>query len=97
VCVAPLQLARGIQNKVLEAMAMARAAVASTAAAEGIDHAGTLRVAESAEDHAAAIGALLDDPATAASLGQAARARVLARYDWDARLAPLAALFGLSA
>jgi glycosyltransferase involved in cell wall biosynthesis len=97
VCVAPLQLARGIQNKVLEAMAMARPVVASTAAAEGIDHAGTLRVAESAEDHAAAIGALLDDPATAASLGQAARARVLARYDWDARLAPLAALFGLSA
>jgi len=97
VCVAPLQLARGIQNKVLEAMAMARPVVASTAAAEGIDHAGTLRVAESAEDHAAAIGALLDDPAAAASLGQAARARVLARYDWDARLASLAGLLGLPA
>ncbi|MEH3159247.1 MAG: glycosyltransferase [Sphingomonas taxi] len=89
VCVAPLHLARGIQNKVLEAMAMARPVVASAAAAEGIDHAGTLRVAGHAADHAAQIAALLDDPAAAAALGEAARAQVLARYAWDARLAPL--------
>ena len=95
VCVAPLLLARGIQNMVLEAMAMARPVVASTAAAEGIDHAGTLRVAEGAVEQAAAIAALLDDPAAASVLGAAARARVLARYDWDARLAPLGDLFGL--
>ena len=37
VVVAPLRIARGIQNKVLEAMAMARPVVASGAAAEGID------------------------------------------------------------
>src|SRR5690606_27432782 len=35
--VAPLLLARGVQNKLLEAMAMARPVVASAAAAEGID------------------------------------------------------------
>ena len=35
--VAPLRLARGIQNKVLEAMAMARPVVATPQAAEGID------------------------------------------------------------
>ncbi|PVE59594.1 TIGR03087 family PEP-CTERM/XrtA system glycosyltransferase [Arthrobacter sp. TPD3018] len=97
VCVAPLHLARGIQNKVLEAMAMARPVVASPAAAEGIDHAGTLRVAGSATEQAAAIGALLDDPDAASALGAAARARVLARYDWAARLAPLDDLLGLSA
>ncbi|GAA0673649.1 sugar transferase (PEP-CTERM/EpsH1 system associated) [Sphingomonas insulae] len=97
VCVAPLQLARGIQNKVLEAMAMARPVVASGPAAEGIDHGGTLRVARDAADHAAHILALLDDPIAAAALGAAARARVLARYDWDARLAPLDALLGLEA
>ena len=97
VCVAPLHLARGIQNKVLEAMAMARPVVASPAAAEGIDHAGTLRVAGSAAEQARAIGALLDDPDAASALGDAARARVLARYDWAARLAPLDALLGLSA
>ena len=95
VCVAPLKLARGVQNKVLEAMAMARPVVASTAAAEGIDHAGTIRVAGDAADFARTIAALLADPAEAARLGAAARARVLARYDWAARLAPLDALLDL--
>ncbi len=89
VCIAPLQQARGIQNKVLEAMAMARPVVASAAAAEGIDHGGTVRVAADAEAQVAAIEALLGDPIGAAALGAAARARVLARYDWAARLAPL--------
>ena len=35
--IAPLRIARGIQNKVLEAMAMARAVFVSTAGLEGID------------------------------------------------------------
>ena len=96
VCVAPLRLERGIQNKVLEAMAMARPVVASVAAAEGIDHGGTLRVAGDAAAHVAAIGALLDDPDAAAALGAAARARVIARFDWTARLAPLDTLLGLA-
>lgn len=97
VCVAPLHLARGIQNKVLEAMAMARPVVASPAAGEGIDHAGTLRVAGDAAAQASAIAALLHDPAAARALGEAARRRVLDRYDWAARLAPLDALLGLPA
>ncbi|TPG12368.1 TIGR03087 family PEP-CTERM/XrtA system glycosyltransferase [Sphingomonas oligophenolica] len=95
VCVAPLELARGIQNKILEAMAMARAVVASAVAAEGIDHGGTIQVADGATDTAAAVIALIDDRDTAAALGEAARVRVLARYDWDARLAPLDRLLGL--
>ena len=37
VVVAPLRIARGVQNKVLEAMAMARPVVATGAAFEGID------------------------------------------------------------
>lgn len=36
ICVAPLRIARGIQNKVLEAMAMARPVVASPQAFEGV-------------------------------------------------------------
>ncbi|MGU3390961.1 glycosyltransferase [Sphingomonas sp. M1A8_2b] len=96
VCVAPLKLARGIQNKVLEAMAMARPIVASTAAAEGIDHAGTIRVASTARDFAEQVIALLDAPDAAAALGTAARAQVILRYGWDARLAPLDALFELA-
>ncbi|MGN7161338.1 TIGR03087 family PEP-CTERM/XrtA system glycosyltransferase [Sphingomonas sp. SAFR-052] len=95
VVVAPLLLARGVQNKVLEAMAMARPVVASTAAAEGIDHGGSIRVAGDAGAFASEIRGLLDDPATASALGQAARARTIARYGWDARLAPLAGLLEL--
>ena len=97
--VAPLLLARGVQNKLLEAMAMARPVVASAAAATGIDatpgeH---LLVAEGAEAMADAVGSLFDDRAAAATMGQAARARMIARYGWDARLAPLADMLGLSA
>ncbi|MBS0283523.1 MAG: TIGR03087 family PEP-CTERM/XrtA system glycosyltransferase [Proteobacteria bacterium] len=96
VVVAPLKLARGVQNKVLEAMAMARPVVASLAAAEGIDHDGTIRVAPDADAFVAAVGALLADPAAARALGAAARARVIARYDWAAALAPLDGLLGLA-
>ena len=96
VVVAPLGIARGIQNKVLEAMAMARPVVASPQAAEGIDHEGTIRVAN-ARQQARAVLDLLVDPDGAAALGQAARARVMARYGWDARLAPLDALMGPAA
>lgn len=97
--VAPLLLARGVQNKLLEAMAMARPVVASAAAATGIDatpgeH---LLVADGAAAMADAVGALFDDRAAAATMGQAARARMIARYGWDARLAPLGDLLGLSA
>ena len=96
VVVAPLHLARGIQNKVLEAMAMARPVIASPAAAEGIDHAGTIQIAAQAADYASKIRDLLDDPAQAASLGAAARQQVIARYGWDARLKPLDELMGLA-
>ena len=92
--VAPLQLARGIQNKVLEAMAMGKAVVASSAAAEGIDaEIGVeLLVADTPSMNAAAISALLADPMKAREVGTAARDRVVARYSWDARLARLAGL-----
>jgi len=85
VCIAPLMLARGIQNKVLEAMAMARPVVASRAAAEGIDHGGTIAVAADDRDFTARVLAALNGPAT----NPAARARVMERYCWGARLAPL--------
>lgn len=89
VVVAPLLLARGIQNKVLEAMAMARPVVASPAAAEGIDAAdGThMIVAPDAAAMTAAIERLIADPPAAQAMGAAARARMIERYGWDARFA----------
>lgn len=89
VVVAPLKLARGVQNKILEAMAMAKPIVASPAAAEGIDHGGTIRVGTTAEDFATAVNAVLSDPDAAAEMGRAARAQVQRRYSWNARLTPL--------
>lgn len=95
--VAPLLLARGVQNKLLEAMAMARPVVASEAAATGIaavpgKH---LLVSGDAAGMAHAVCTLFDDRAAASDMGQAARARMIARYGWDARLAPLGELLGL--
>jgi glycosyltransferase involved in cell wall biosynthesis len=97
--VAPLLLARGVQNKLLEAMAMARPVVATAAAATGIDaQPGThLLVAEGVGAMAAATVQLFDDPDAATKMGEAARVRMIARYGWDARLAPLASLLGLAA
>ena len=93
VAAAPLQLARGIQNKVFEAMAMERPVVATSAAAEGIDHAGTLRTADDPASFARALAQVLSDRQAAEALGRAARARVLERYEWSARLALLDTLF----
>lgn len=91
VIVAPLRIARGIQNKVLEAMAMAKAVVASTTCAEPIDaESGTeLLCAATAEDYIAHINALLAAPATAQRIGVAARECVLSRYSWHAHLSQI--------
>jgi sugar transferase (PEP-CTERM/EpsH1 system associated) len=99
VVVAPLRIARGIQNKVLEAMAMAKPVVATPAAFEGIEAVPgrDLIVADGAAAMAREIGALLDAPARAAALGRAARRCVEAGYGGDRRLAPLAEIVGLPA
>lgn len=91
VVVAPLRLARGIQNKVLEAMAMERPVVAASSCVAAIEaQAGThLWAASSACDYVRAILALLNDRPRAAALGRAGRQQVVAVYGWDARLADL--------
>jgi sugar transferase (PEP-CTERM/EpsH1 system associated) len=95
VVVAPLKLARGVQNKVLEAMAMARPVVASTAAAQGIDHGGTIRVGGTVGEIAEEVIAVLDDPAGGNAMGREARTQVQRRYSWQACLAPLDTILGI--
>jgi sugar transferase (PEP-CTERM/EpsH1 system associated) len=97
IVVAPLRIARGIQNKVLEAMAMARPVVASPAAFEGIEAepGRDLIVAGTPEAQAEAIRALLADPLAAEAIGKSARGRMAQAYRWEARLAPLAAMVGI--
>jgi polysaccharide biosynthesis protein PslH len=99
VVVAPLAIARGVQNKVLEAMAMARPVVASPGAYHGIEAepGRDLIVAEAPEEQAEAILALIADPERAATMGKAARRRMVEGYSWDAQLAPLTEIAGLAA
>jgi sugar transferase (PEP-CTERM/EpsH1 system associated) len=94
VVVAPLKLARGIQNKLLEAMAMAKPVVASPPAFEGIEAAPgrDLLVADGAAAMADAIDSLLAAPDRARAMGAAARRQMEQSYRWEARLAPLAAM-----
>jgi sugar transferase (PEP-CTERM/EpsH1 system associated) len=82
--VAPLRIARGVPNKVLEAMAMAKAVLATPAAVAGLRlcPGQDILIAEAPAAFAEAVIGLLD-PHRAAALGARARARVVADYAWE--------------
>ncbi|MGZ8981321.1 MAG: TIGR03087 family PEP-CTERM/XrtA system glycosyltransferase [Burkholderiaceae bacterium] len=86
--VAPLRIARGIQNKVLEAMSMARPVLMSAASAAGLSgRAGSeFEIAEGADEFAAKALAMLGD-GRADAMGRRARATVLTERDWSRNLA----------
>ncbi|MEO0437610.1 MAG: TIGR03087 family PEP-CTERM/XrtA system glycosyltransferase [Pseudomonadota bacterium] len=91
--VAPMQIARGIQNKVLEAMAMKKPTVLSPQALEGIGavHGQQILVADSEAEFVRIISEIKDGAYK--DLGESAREYVLANFDWEARLAPLDQFF----
>jgi glycosyltransferase involved in cell wall biosynthesis len=91
VCVAPLRLGRGVQNKVLQGMAMGIPVVATTVAARGIDaQAGRhLEVADEPDGFAAHLVRLLRDPAQRKRLGRNGRGFVEANHAWEGSLARL--------
>ena len=95
-CVAaPLQIARGIQNKVLEAMAMARPVMATPQAATGIYAKDGLHWLVSESEPSGMVGRLeviLTDPEAAEKMGKEARQFVVDQYTWEAMLSPLDAL-----
>jgi sugar transferase (PEP-CTERM/EpsH1 system associated) len=86
--VAPIRIARGVQNKVLEAMAMARPVVASEGAATGIAAARNehIIVADKPQAFADAVTTLLKDASLGERIGTAARACITERYQWDRQL-----------
>ncbi|CAD5375210.1 Sugar transferase [Rubrivivax sp. A210] len=89
VVVAPLRLARGIQNKILEAMAMARPVVAATACVQALqaEEGAEVLAAEAADDYVRILEQLLAAPERAAAIGAAGRRRVLQTYDWSTHMA----------
>ena len=94
VVVAPLRIARGIQNKVLEAMAMARPVVVSADSATGLAArpGQDCEIARDGDDTVRHVLALLADPARGSTMGAAARTCVVDHYSWQAHLAQLDAL-----
>jgi glycosyltransferase involved in cell wall biosynthesis len=86
--VAPLRIARGTQNKLLEAMAMGVPVVTGAAAAGGVDALPTehLLVADDPDSCAEAVLRVLEDPAERARLSAAGRARMLTHHAWDASM-----------
>ena len=83
VAVAPLRIAQGVPNKVLEAMALAKAVVATPTAARGLRvRAGQDIVLATDPDAFARATNQALDPQFARAMGARARARVLADYAW---------------
>ncbi len=87
--VAPLRIARGVQNKVLEAMSMGLAVVATPQAIDGLRAGPDMdwRVSGDPEGLAALAVEVLSDRALAQRLGAAGRRNVLALYAWDSHMA----------
>lgn len=98
VVVAPLRVARGVQNKVLEAMAMARPTIISPICAQGVQARvpDELNVATDALDFVIRTLDLLTS-ADAKDMGRRARERILADYRWLPNLARLKELLHVAA
>ena len=90
--VAPLRVARGIQNKVLEAMAMGRPVVAAPGAFEGLRAFPEQELLVRATPEEFARGLLDIIAGRYPGLGAAARSAVERRYGWDQKLRQLDAL-----
>jgi sugar transferase (PEP-CTERM/EpsH1 system associated) len=96
--VVPLQIARGVQNKVLEAMAMGIPVVASSGAAEGLGviDGEELLIASSPKNWSASICQLLADAPLRSHLTQSGRQFVEEHHHWEQSLSGIAGLLDLS-
>ncbi len=96
VVVAPLRIARGIQNKLLEAMAMARPVVATPEAFQGVraEPGRDILLASGIAETVQRIADVLDG--RHATMGAAARRAVEAAHQWSVTLRPLDRLFAVA-
>ena len=94
IVIAPLQTARGVQTKLLEALAMGRAIVASPASLAGLDLAVGREVLEANHpgEWCEVLVGLIRDAQRRRALGRAARAAAEQRFMWRDQLAGLTSL-----
>ncbi len=94
VCIIPLRLARGVQNKLLEAMAMGKPVVTTSKVLQGIqaEPEQDLLTADDPRAFERQVLRLLRDPGLAQGLGRRARTFVLEQFDWKSNLQRLADL-----
>ena len=92
--VAPMRVARGVQNKVLEAMAMGRPVVGTHAAFEGLDVDQRYRglAADEVPAFVERCVSLLDANVQASPLGDIGRRYVATHHDWNTNMHQLHAL-----
>jgi sugar transferase (PEP-CTERM/EpsH1 system associated) len=86
VVIAPLRIGGGTRLKIVEAMAMGKAVVATRLGAEGLEvkNGEDILLADTAEDFAGQVVRALSDAALARRLGEAARHRAESQYSWQA-------------
>lgn len=86
--VCPVRIGAGIQNKVLESMAMGVPVVTTTVGSEGLlaEDGRHFLVADSPEDMRAKVLEVLNNESIAAALSQNARALIEERYSWEGML-----------
>jgi sugar transferase (PEP-CTERM/EpsH1 system associated) len=84
--VAPMRIARGVQNKVLEAMAMAKPVIVSSKGLEGIDacHSEHLLVADCAREYVTCLQQVMAGEHL--HMGKLARQLISSRFNWDQNL-----------
>jgi sugar transferase (PEP-CTERM/EpsH1 system associated) len=88
VCVIPLRIARGLQNKVLEAMATGNAVVATSNASDGIICHGNedIIIADDEGDFAKAVIDLIKDSDKRREIGRKAAENIRRHYSWNINL-----------
>ena len=95
VFVVPLRIGSGVRLKILQALAMGKAVVTTSVGCEGLELVDDehLWVADTPQEFANKVIALLHDPATRRRLGEAGMQRVRTRYRWPDAAKALEALY----
>ena len=83
--VCPLRFGAGVKNKLLAALAMGKAVIATRLSIEGLElrENEELLIADGPEEFATKVNCLLDDPDYARRLGENGRVFVQSRYSWE--------------